>query len=991
MGEARSHANGADGWQFCQTGFDLRREPARASLFALANGDIGVRGGLDELAGDHAAILPDAHIAHPIHYHESFTGFADSSDMRFAAPSPVRIVLAVDGQPFAPGADEAPLAFERRLDLASGILHRRTSWQIDADRVLHLEIERMVAQGAGAHCASRIALRITGGAAEVALAFPLESPEVDPAEQDDPRFNRAAPLHRISLGDDGLEACFSAGRGAGEVLLAMAQALQGDAAVGSFVPRGGRATARFSLADGETARIERHVHYAIGPGCAERACAMLQRNLAAGWDGLARSSCAQLERFWAGADVAIVGDAELDRALHLALFHLYQSASRDGNHSIAAKGLTGEGYEGHYFWDTEVFVLPVLALLQPELAAHILRYRIGTLEQARRNARQLGHARGALYPWRTIGGGECSAHYPTGAAQYHINADIAYALGLYRDATGDEVLVREAAPMLFETARIWMEIGHFNPRRGGAFTIHGVTGPDEYTALVDNDYYTNALARRHLALAASLAEEMAHSDPAQFRALVDEIALIPQEVEQWRAAAAAMWLPLDEGLGVHPQDDTFLARPVFPFADLPRDRFPLLLHHHPLLLFRHQLCKQGDVVQALCLAGEEVPLATKARDLAYYAPLTTHDSTLSATAFAILSAETGADAQALDYHRETALVDLEDRHGNTHHGVHMAAMAGSWLVLAMGWAGLRIIGGRLHLRPRCPEGWQSYSFRLRWRGALLEITVTPEGARYRLCEGTAQMVLDHGREVRPDAAGTLVPLPAIDAVIFDLDGVLTDTARAHFEAWKRMCDEEGFPFDAAFNERLKGVDRPGSLALILEAAGVEADEHTRAELMARKNGYYREAIAHYGPADLFPGARECLTACIAAGLRIGLASASRNARDVVRALGIEQLFDTITDAATVERGKPDPEIFLATARALGCDPSRCVGVEDAAAGIAAIRAAGMRAIGIGDPGALPGAEQHFRMIREIRIADLHQQAAITTVPDQAIDFKEEIS
>ncbi len=592
----------------------------------------------------------------------------------------------------------------------------------------------------------------------------------------------------------------------------------------------------------------------------------------------------------------------------------------------------------------------------------------------------LGHRNGALYPWRTIGGDECSAHYPTGAAQYHINADIAYALSMYRAVTGDEALVRDAAEMLFETARIWLEIGHFNPRRGGAFTIHGVTGPDEYTGLVDNDFYTNAMARRHLDFAADLAGDMAHDCPEMFEQLKRRIALSEQEIEQWRAAAAAMWLPTDPQLGVHPQDDSFLDKPAFALADVPADRFPLLLHHHPLLLFRHRLCKQGDVIQALSLVGETVPLAIKRRDLAYYAPLTTHDSTLSATAFAILTAETGDDAEALAFHREAALVDLEDRHGNSHHGVHMAAMAGSWSALAMGWGGLRVIGGQLHLRPRCPAEWQSYRLRLHWRGSLVEITVNAAGANYRLCEGPPLTLFDHGRVITLDKGEFTMPRPQVDAVIFDLDGVLTDTAEAHFQAWKRLCDEEGLPFDRPLNAQLKGVDRAASLTLILDAAGVQTNEDARSAMMARKNGYYREAIAHYSPADLFPGARECLEACLAAGLRIGLASASRNARDVIRALGIEGLFDCVTDAATIERGKPDPEIFLTTARTLGCDPSRCVGVEDARAGVAAIKGAGMRAIGIGDPMELSAADIVVPTIASLGMESLTGPFTATTLP-----------
>ncbi len=966
MGDARIHSVGEDGWQLQQTAFDPQREPAQASLFALANGEIGVRGGLDELSGENAAILADGHISNPIAYHESFTGFATSSDMRFAAPSPVRIELLIDGVPLAPD-EGAMLEFSRQIDLRTGVLCRTTSWRIDAQRQLHLVIRRLVAPAAGAGCASLIEARLSGGPGILTIRFPLDCENTGSGDPADPRLKKIALLRRESASEDGLQALFSAGQGDAAVRLAMAQSLQLREGPGRIGAQGQYAEAVIDLAEGATALVERHTSLAIGPDCAEAARTLLESNRAAGWDALAAGLKAQLAQFWTDCEIAIDGDGELQHAIRLALFHLFQGASRSDRHSVAAKGLTGEGYEGHYFWDTEVFVLPALALIQPDLAAHILRFRISTLDNARRNARQMGHRHGALYPWRTIAGDECSAHYPTGSAQYHINADIAYALSIYRDATGDDALVRDGAAMLFETARIWLEIGHFNPRRGGAFTIHGVTGPDEYTGLVDNDHYTNAMARRHLLFASDLAQQMARDCPAQYSALAEQIALTAEEVVQWRAAAEAMWLPVDPELGIHPQDDSFLGKPEFAFADLPRENFPLLLHHHPLLLFRHRLCKQGDVVQAMSLVGEHVPLATKRRDLAYYAPLTTHDSTLSSTAFAILAAETGDDAAALGFHRATALVDIHDHHGNTHHGVHMAAMAGSWLTLAMGWAGLRIIDGQLHFRPRCPAAWTSYVFRLRWRGSLLEIHVSDAGARYRLCEGPAMQLFDRGRLVRPARDAALMPPPQVEAVIFDLDGVLTDTAEAHFHAWKRLCDEAGIAFDRDLNQQLKGVDRAASLAIILDVAGVAADAGERAEMMARKNAYYRDAIAHYTPENLFPGARECLLACLAAGLKIGLASASRNARDVVQALGIEHLFDTITDAATIANGKPDPEIFLATAKALGCAPARCVGVEDARAGIAAIKGAGMHAIGIGDAAELDAADRVVTTIADLGI------------------------
>ena len=264
----------------------------------------------------------------------------------------------------------------------------------------------------------------------------------------------------------------------------------------------------------------------------------------------------------AAADCAVDDDPGLTQALRFGLFQLYQSASRSAASGTAAKGLTSDGYEGHVFWDAEAFMLPVLAFTAPAIARHVIEFRMATLDAARANARLLGHARGALYPWRTIGGGECSSHYPTGAAQVHVNGDIAYAVELYVQATGDDGLRRAAAEMLFETARVWRGLGHFDPRRAGAFGLHGVTGPDEYTVLADNDFYTNAVAARHLRYAAATAAWLQATDPAAYRALATRLALTGEEIAGWTAAADAMWLPVDPQQHVNPQDDTFLGKPT---------------------------------------------------------------------------------------------------------------------------------------------------------------------------------------------------------------------------------------------------------------------------------------------------------------------------------------------------------------------------------------------------------------------------------------------
>lgn len=975
-----THAN----WAFEQLSFDRRAMGRDATLFALANGVLGVRGAIDELPYGHASFLPDAYMRRPIRYHESFPGFADHSDTRLSGPGVTAIRIFIDGERVDFEAAKI-VAFWRSLDPATGVLTRTTQWCLPDGREVSIRALRMVPFDGGAVCVTQLTIVPENFAATISVecVVAAASSALSEPDHDDPRINaRTAMVATSSTATPmGQMSVFRPSEG-GKPAVAVLQRLTRAADCGGDDER-----VEANLAAGEALSFTRFAALSVVAGgedtTAFPAAGALSDAVTKGLAALASRQKSILDDYWLAAAISIDGEARLERGIAFNLFHLFQSASRSPTHSIAAKGLTGEGYEGQYFWDTDAFVAPLFALLAPELARNLIAHRCSRLDDARAHARALGHVRGALFPWRTIAGRECSAHYPTGSAQIHVNAAIAYALECYELASGDSDLVDQvAAETLFETARLWFDVGHFSARRDGAFVIHCVTGPDEYSALVDNDFYTNAMARRHLRYAARTARRLSQERPDVLAALAARIGFIASEADDWSRAADAMWLPVDAQACVHPQDDAFLGKPLWDLSGHGRADDPLLMRYHPMLLFRHQLCKQGDVLQALWTGDITVSQSLMRRDLDYYEPLTTHDSTLSATAFAIIAARVGADTRALGYTRETTFVDLEDLHGNSAQGSHMAAMAGSWLALVQGWGGVAFDDGSLRLTPRCPTAWRGYSFRLRWRGNLLEVAVTAASTHYRLIEGDAIELFDHGRAVHVDTAGANIAAPTLLAVIFDLDGVLTDTAEAHYAAWKHLCDEEGMAFDHAFNEQLKGVDRAASLTLILKAAGREVDATSFGAMMARKNSYYQQIIAHKSPTDLFHGARELLIACNKAGLLVGLASASRNARDLITRLGISDLIDHITDAATVERGKPDPEIFLKTAHALGVPPSACIGIEDALAGIVAIHAAGMPAIGIGASDTLSDADRVFPTIAALTLPDLFALMGAAPVQNQ---------
>ncbi|GAB4574393.1 MAG: glycosyl hydrolase family 65 protein [Rhodothalassiaceae bacterium] len=749
--------HGDDVWSILETGFDPARLAVSQSLFTVGDGFLGVRGGYEEELADGtggAETWLNGVFEHvPIRYHEKAHGFPEIGDRRPRAPEATGLVIRIDGQRFAIDAGKL-LDMTRRLDFRTGRLERRLVWQAPNGRTVRIETMRMASLARPGLLLQSLAIE-SGDDAAIEVEAGLRMPKAPPAKADAAHDPRIAPVTDESPWqeplcaalDDLLSLSVRTRRSGVCVALAM---IAEPLFAASVTVECGRDHAGIRLAGKGRLGLRSLTAHASdfgqeGRDAGAEALALAQAARETGFAALLAEQAEALAAYWRRAEVTLVGDVHLTQALRFNMFQILQASGRGGHLSLCAKGQSGEGYEGHYFWDAEIFGLPLLAFTDPARARDLLLFRVRTLEQARENARVLGHEKGALIAWRTIGGRESSAYFPAGSAQYHINADIAYALRLYVDATGDrDFLFESGAELLFETARIWLDLGHFNPRRDGAFTIHGVTGPDEYTAIVDNNFYTNAMAAAHLEFAARTAAEMARDRPEAWRRLTARIALAPDEPESWRAAAAAMYLPHDDRLGIHAQDDSFLSKPRWNIEETPEDRFPLLLHYHPLVLYRHQVAKQADTVLAHVLLGDRFEKETMARSLAYYESVTVHDSTLSAATFGIASSMAGESAKAFAWFRDAALVDLADLHGNSGHGLHMASMGGSWMCVAMGFLGMRLHAGRLAFAPSLPPGLESLSLRLLYRSSLIAISHRPERTDYRLLEGEPAALVHQG-------------------------------------------------------------------------------------------------------------------------------------------------------------------------------------------------------------------------------------------------------
>ena len=480
-----------------------------------------------------------------------------------------------------------------------------------------------------------------------------------------------------------------------------------------------------------------------------------------GMDSLLKQQRQYMDSFWEKADIQIEGDTALQQGIRFNLFHIMQAAGRDGRTGMGAKGLSGEGYEGHYFWDTEMYVLPVFAYTEGKLAKALLDYRYDTLPQARERARVLGHEKGALYPWRTINGEEASTYFPLGTAQYHINGDIAYAFKLYVDVNADDEYLKEkGAEVLVETARVWADVGCFAKSKGGKYCICAVTGPDEYNAIVDNNFYTNLMARENLKSALWALERVRALDEKAYESLVQKLKLEEGETALWQKIIEKMYFPYDEGRQVYPLDDGFMMRKVWDDSRIPPEKRHLLYENfHPLFVYRQRMSKQADAILGMLLYSNYFSEEELRRNYDFYQEVTLHHSSLSTCIFGILASQIGYHEEAYTYFSQSARMDLDDYHNNFYAGIHAANMAGTWQGIVFGFGGVRTNRGCLEFKPSIPGEWKGYRFRIGYRGSIVEVYTDQEQAEYRLLNDRPVEFFIHGKSMKLEDKGSRLYYP----------------------------------------------------------------------------------------------------------------------------------------------------------------------------------------------------------------------------------------
>ncbi|QHJ69191.1 glycoside hydrolase family 65 protein [Planococcus halotolerans] len=751
-------------WRLTKYELDNENLLINESLLSLGNGYLGVRGNFEEgyEEGDKSirgTYINAFHDETEITYGEKLYGFPEKQQkvLNIIDAQSVRIYL--DGERFSLFEGEL-LSFERNLHMDKGYAERIVHWISPKGKEVKIHFRRLVSFTTKELIALDIKVESITPVEQVKIVSTVNGDVTNFVDKEDPRVasGHAKRLHVTEVRQEDRIGIVKDTTYVTELEVACVSSSAVAAENHDYDSR----LTDYSIEETYLCTGHEAVHftkYAIytetlrhGENVIDEGMILLRQVQGQNFDDLLEEQKAYLDAFWEISDIVIEGDQRVQEGIRFNLYQLLQSVGKDPASNIAAKGLSGEGYEGHYFWDTEIYIFPVFLMTNPGIAKNLLLHRYSILEHARERAREMGHEKGALFPWRTIMGTESSAFFPAGTAQYHISADIAYSYIQYYLATKDEdFMKRYMAEVLFETARLWEDTGHL---QNGKFRIDDVTGPDEYTCIINNNYYTNVMAKHNLSWAAKIYYLLDETDSDHLKQLASRLELTETEVGNWQIAADSMYLPYDESLQINAQDDSFLQKARWDLKNTPPEKFPLLLNYHPLTLYRYQVLKQADTVLAHFLLEDEQDFETIKNSYDYYEAITTHDSSLSTCVYSIMASKLGYSEKAYSYFNETARLDLDNTHKNTKDGLHMANMGGTWLGIVYGFAGLRLKEDGLSLAPILPAEWNSLEFRLRYQGRVLKFRITRDDVAYSVLEGEdlnithngAPLFLESGKE-----------------------------------------------------------------------------------------------------------------------------------------------------------------------------------------------------------------------------------------------------
>jgi beta-phosphoglucomutase len=908
-------------WTLIEPQFDPEKLHARETVFTIGNGYLGTRGSFEE---GYPNALP-ATLIHGV-YDDVPVVYTELAN----CPDWLSLVVIINGERFRLDRGDI-IHYERQLDLQHGILSRSVRWCSPTGHTVDLRFERF---------ASLADRQVLGLRCQITPVDFTGTIEVQSGINGYPQNQGFDHWERLEQGKLEPGIWLQVRTRGSRIELAMAAKMTVIGIEASLqvnnTPGYPSLTTTFMATAGQTVTVEK-IATVFTSQSAEFPVAAAQDKLnSAAYGSLLEAHQQAWQAAWQQSDIEIGGDCQAQLAIRYNLFQLLIAASSENDRvSIPAKTLSGFGYRGHIFWDTEIFILPFFTFTQPAIARSLLTYRYHTLGGARRKATHGGY-QGAMYAWESAStGDEVTPRWSMPNDPYaeevriwcrdreiHISADIAYGVWQYWQATGDDDwLCNYGAEIILDTALFWMSRLEWNGQKE-RYELCGVIGADEYHEQVNNNAFTNRMVQWHLEKAVAIYEWLQLKFPDRAAELTARLNLTPKRRLSWQAMISQIYIPSDAATGLIEQCDGFFQLQDINLSDYePRDQ-SIQAVLGITATNQRQVLKQPDVLMLLYLmrSTQESPYSYDVlqKNWDYYAPRTdiTYGSSLGPAIHTILAADLHV-ADSYQQFLQAALVDLEDTRGNTPEGIHAASAGGVWQAVVFGFGGIQLLENGPVATAHLPATWTSLKFKLHWQGVW------------------------HRFELLP----ALCPASEIQGVIFDLDGVLTDTAELHYQAWQRLADEVGLVFDRAANEALRGVARRESLLLI--AGERQFSEAELQEMMDRKNRYYVDSIQAITPQDLFPGVIELLTELRKAGIKIAIGSASKSARTVIEKLGIADLIDRIADGNSVDRPKPAPDVFLYAAQQLGLAPAHCVVVEDATVGVAAAIAAGMWTIGLG--------------------------------------------
>jgi Trehalose and maltose hydrolases (possible phosphorylases) len=721
------------------------------TLFTVANGYLGVRGNYEEGVPENIPTTKGTYInaffeSSEIQYGEKLFGFPNKSQSIVNLIDAQGINIKIDGEYFSLFKGEVK-SYNRSLDFRDAIAKREIHWKSPKGHEMLIGFKRLVSLTIKELFLIQVQIKSLNYSGTIEVTSNVDGDVSNMVSEDDPRIG-AHSANSLEIEDLTNDKSFSyvtaSTRNTKQmVVCGIAHDTKSDKESIEIHDKSIEHKFQYTIREGEEISIRKYVIYTDSRRHAapyKNNIQLLNEVVKQSFDYHCNDQAKYLQKFWSNADVCISGDEKLQQGIRFNMFHLLQSVGKDELSNISAKGLTGEGYEGHYFWDTEIYIFPFFLFTNPQLAKNLLEYRYSILENARTRAIEMGHSKGVLFPWRTINGDECSPFFPAGTAQYHINTDVAYSIIQYLEATDDQdFLLEKGMEMLIEISRLMFEVGHF--RRDGLFCIDAVTGPDEYTCIVNNNYYTNSLVKHLFNRTVSFYNELKEKAPTELDQLKSKLNLNDKEISDFEKADKNVFLPFDEEMQIHPQDDSFLNKKVWDFENTPKENYPLLLNYHPLTLYRYQVCKQADTLLShFLLDNDDNKLQIIKNDFDYYEKITTHDSSLSTCIFSIMSNRVGQFTKAYDYFMNTARLDIDNLHHNSSDGIHTACMGGSWMSIVFGFAGMRLNNGILHFRPNLPEKWNSLEFHISFKNRKIKCLMSKDKITFNLLKGDSLQI-----------------------------------------------------------------------------------------------------------------------------------------------------------------------------------------------------------------------------------------------------------